>query len=285
MAVLSAILIAALSTFPAGVSDTSPHSEATLVSSVRAFRPGNSFLVGIRLKMDKGWHSYWKNPGDSGMPTKVAWHLPKGWKAGPLMWPVPRILGSQDVTSFGYEGEVLLLTRLTPPASASSPANLRADVQWLICNEACVPASEKVSLSLTPGKSPKPNLAWFKTLVLAEKWAPKPVAPGVASAIRKGNKILLTLKGHGSKEMVTYRFFPSDEAVLQHSASQPATKNMEEVTLALTVSEYAQSPKRLRGILVSQYQGETPGSSHGSEIDVPIYSYSPSTQEKNHDRP
>ena len=70
--------------------DLSPHSELRLVSGVTSIRPGSSFTVALHLTLDAGWHTYWINPGDSGLPLEISWDLPAGFTAGRLMWPAPR---------------------------------------------------------------------------------------------------------------------------------------------------------------------------------------------------
>ena len=92
------------------------HVEAELVSAQTALGPGSPSTVALRLKMDRGWHTYWRNPGDSGLPTTIAWKLPAGLSAGPIEWPAPRALPVGPLVNYGYDDEVLLLTEIvTPP--------------------------------------------------------------------------------------------------------------------------------------------------------------------------
>ena len=95
-----------------------PHVEAELVAGDTALVPGTAMPVALRLKMEAGWHTYWRNPGDSGLPTTLAWTLPAGVDAGPIEWPAPQLLPVGPLANFGYEGEVLLLTQLKPAAHA-----------------------------------------------------------------------------------------------------------------------------------------------------------------------
>ena len=76
--------------------------------------PGEPLTVALRLAIAKGWHTYWRNPGDSGLPTTLAWKLPAGVAAGPIEWPAPRALPVGPLVNYGYEGEVLHLVTLTP---------------------------------------------------------------------------------------------------------------------------------------------------------------------------
>ena len=90
------------------------HVEAELVAATTALVPGEPVTVALRLSMEKGWHTYWQNPGDSGLPTTLAWKLPSGIEAGPIEWPAPRELPVGPLVNYGYEGEVLHLVELKP---------------------------------------------------------------------------------------------------------------------------------------------------------------------------
>src|SRR4030095_14072278 len=126
------------------------HVEAELVSVTTALVPGAPLTVALRLKMDKGWHTYWQNPGESGLPTTLAWQLPSELKAGPIQWPPPRALPAGPLTNYGYEGEVLLLTDIaaTSALSSNGPATLRARADWLVCKEICIPQGADLALTL-----------------------------------------------------------------------------------------------------------------------------------------
>ena len=106
------------------------HVEAELVADKSGAQPGKPALVGLKLRMEPHWHTYWKNPGDSGLPTRIQWVLPEGWKAGAIQWPYPNPLPVGPLMNYGYEDEVVLLTELTPPASATAgsfPLKARAE--------------------------------------------------------------------------------------------------------------------------------------------------------------
>jgi thiol:disulfide interchange protein DsbD len=106
--------------------------------------------VALRLKHDPHWHTYWQVPGDSGLPTTIKWALPEGWSAGPIQWPVPQRLAAGPLMNFGYEGEILLLTRLTPPANVKpgDTVTLQARADWLICKDVCIPESGSFALEV-----------------------------------------------------------------------------------------------------------------------------------------
>src|ERR1700687_4245079 len=123
------------------------HVEAQLVAEKSGAQPGKPALVGLRLRMEPHWHTYWKNPGDSGLPTKIQWILPEGWKAGEIQWPYPQPLPVGPLMNYGYEDEVVLLSELTPPANAAAgSAPVKAKAEWLVCKDICIPEKGELDL-------------------------------------------------------------------------------------------------------------------------------------------
>src|SRR2546421_7122908 len=124
--------------------------QAKLLAEVTAVVPGKPFTVGLLLRMVPNWHTYWKFPGDAGIPTEIKWNLPPGWKVGEIQWPIPLILKEPgDIQIYGYHDEVLLLQEITPPASLTdSTVKLSADANWLVCEKICIPGSAKLQIEL-----------------------------------------------------------------------------------------------------------------------------------------
>ena len=126
--------------------------QASLVADTNAVVPGKPFTVGLLLHMVPGWHTYWKFPGDAGIPTELNWKLPAGWSVGELEWPLPLKLDEPgDIQIYGYHDEVLLMQQVTPPASLGEPGStvqLTADANWLVCEQICIPGSARLKLDL-----------------------------------------------------------------------------------------------------------------------------------------
>src|ERR1051325_1124724 len=124
--------------------------KATLLADTNAIVPGKSFTVGLLLRMVPGWHTYWKFAGDAGIPTKMDWKLPPGWKIGEIQWPIPlKLKEPGDIQIYGYHDEVLLMQEITPPASINDSAvKLVAEANWLVCEKICIPGSASLQLSL-----------------------------------------------------------------------------------------------------------------------------------------
>ena len=137
--------------------------ESELIASTSAAEPGGKLLLGLRLKMDPHWHTYWQNPGDSGMPTTIQWKLPAGFKAGPIQWPVPQRLPIPPLMNYGYEGEIVLPVEVTVPKDwpVTQPARLAARADWLVCKDVCLPggADLEITLPVIDG-NPAPDAKW-----------------------------------------------------------------------------------------------------------------------------
>jgi thiol:disulfide interchange protein len=125
--------------------DPSPHSSAYLISQTPT---ETGFWVALVIDADKDWHTYWRNPGDSGLPTKIHWELPAGFTAGEIQWPFPERIESPPLVTYGYHGKVLLPIRIQPPKGWTPQVafHLRAKASWLICQDVCLPAKEDVEL-------------------------------------------------------------------------------------------------------------------------------------------
>jgi len=124
------------------------HLRVSLVSARDALVPGERNGLGLRLTHAPHWHTYWINPGDSGLPTRVAWHLPPGFGAGEIAWPAPQRFRVGELYNFGYSGDGVLPVTLDVPADANGSAQLVADVKWLVCDEECVPGKATLALEL-----------------------------------------------------------------------------------------------------------------------------------------
>jgi thiol:disulfide interchange protein len=134
------------------------HTQAQLVLADDLAKPGETVLVGVHLKMEPGWHTYWKNPGEAGMATKIAWHLPPGVTAGDIQWPLPEKLPPAEVTTYGFENEVVLLVPLKLAADVKPGAlALSAKVSWLECKDQCIPGDTTVLATLNVGAETKPS--------------------------------------------------------------------------------------------------------------------------------
>ena len=132
---------------------------AELVADVSAVKPGDTFNVGVLLKVEPGWHVYWLNPGDSGRETTVTFQAPAGFKVGKLRFPVPvKFDQPGNAIGYGYEREVLLAARVKAPADVNGAleVTIAAEPSWLCCADACIPGKAKLSITLPVSEQPLP---------------------------------------------------------------------------------------------------------------------------------
>ncbi len=132
--------------------------EATLLADTTAIAPGQTFRLGLLLRMAPGWHTYWENPGDSGLATEFEPQLPPGFAAGPLTWPLPqRIIEPGDIQVYAYKGEVLLVRTITTPADLdTAEISIPAKASWLVCEAICIPGKADLQLTLPVSASTQP---------------------------------------------------------------------------------------------------------------------------------
>src|SRR5271170_4087971 len=123
-----------------------PHGTLELVAENQSIAAGHTIHLGLRFQLEKGWHIYWVNPGDSGEPPRVKWQLPRGVSVGAMEWPTPRRLGSSSIADYGYEDAVMLIVPIRAEAglAAAGPASLAAEIRVLVCREMCIPGKAQL---------------------------------------------------------------------------------------------------------------------------------------------
>jgi thiol:disulfide interchange protein DsbD len=142
-------------------SGSSRNVQATLLSETRSIRPGRTLWMGLRLKTAPGWHVYWKQSGDAGVPPKLGWTLPAGFAAGPIVWPYPQRFDDGGLASYGYTGEVLLPVPVTVPAAAArGTARIVTKAVWVECADVCLSGRATLGLELpVTSDEPRPGVA------------------------------------------------------------------------------------------------------------------------------
>ena len=194
----------------------SGHAEADLIQASAGYQAGKPVEVGIRLKLDAGWHTYWRNPGEGGMALSVDWKLPDGWVAGPLLHPVPVRFMTGELPGYGYEEEVVIPVFLTAGASAEGPAEVAAELSWLSCDDsACVPGDASLSLGFEQGnKGPGPGAA---VIAKALEKVPQPVAGGRLSVDADNGSLRLFVALPDGLDPTGCEVFPATPATVDHS--------------------------------------------------------------------
>jgi thiol:disulfide interchange protein len=188
---------------------------ATLVTDTASIQAGQKFRIGVLYKIEPDWHIYWRYAGDSGIPTQIDWHLPPGFQAGPLQWPLPsRDKEPGDLEVFAYGSEVLLYTEVTAPATLpAGPIPIKADSKWLVCKSSCVPGEANLGLELNSGQAAA-NPALFQQYAAR---TPR-VLPGNyrVTLSSQAQQVTATFSGVGSSASVDFYPEPPPETVLGH---------------------------------------------------------------------
>ncbi len=135
------------------------HAEVELIAEKTAMTVGEKNIIGLSIKHAPHWHTYWKNPGDSGYPTKITWQLPVDYGVGDIEWPTPKRLATGPIVNFGYEGDVLLPVTISVPTSAKAgdTVTLKGRAEWLVCKDVCIPEEGDVSINLPVASSGAPG--------------------------------------------------------------------------------------------------------------------------------
>lgn len=259
-------LAVALAPAPArGQEPARSHVRASLLAEADAVRPGRPVLVGIRLEMEEGWHTYWKNPGDSGLATRVRWQLPEGFAAGEIRWPRPMRFSTGPLVSYGYERDVLLLVEVkAPPNVAGREVRLAGRVDWLECLEACIPGKAELALTLPVRQTSAagPHAALFAQ---ARRRLPSNDA-GWAFTARVGTDgFLLDVRPPRGTTLEEAWFYAAAPRVVDHAGPQALAR--EATAHRLTVPRDPDgSVERLTGVLVAR----TGAGTRALEVDAPL---------------
>jgi DsbC/DsbD-like thiol-disulfide interchange protein len=230
-----------------------PHGTLELVAENQWIAAGHDFNLGLHFQLEKGWHIYWVNPGDSGEPPRVKWQLPVGLSVGAIEWPTPRRLGTPTIVDFGYEDEVTLIVPMHAEASLASqqPAQLSAEVRVLVCREICIPGKAQLSITL-PIKSqpPAPDARTSNLFAAARKSLPQP-APRSWTFSANDAKDSFVLSANVGRQITQAVFYPIAESQIDNVAPQRLVPVATGFRLTLQKSDQLRNPiERLKGVLV-----------------------------------
>ncbi|MEI6203734.1 MAG: protein-disulfide reductase DsbD domain-containing protein, partial [Enhydrobacter sp.] len=267
-------LLALLTALPAFAQSvvTTDNVRAELISEAATVKAGEPFWVALRQTIKPRWHTYWKNPGDSGLPTEIAWTLPPGAKADPIVWPTPSLVDVQGIINYGFHDDILLLVKVTPPADASGTLHLAADVNWLVCDDVCIPEEGKVALDLPVGPAATPASAGTRALFDKARrdvpmTSPWPARYGMATS--GDPTLVIDAKGLKADTISDVYFFPSDWAGVANMSKQRAVVTADGIRIPLKKSDAAAKaapPAQATGTLV--LTEKTGDGTHRQAFDV-----------------
>ena len=230
-----------------------PAVTAEIVADRTAGTPKAVYKVGVLLKHAPGWHTYWKFPGDSGYSTSVTWQLPRRWEMTPLDWPLPKRITTGPVTSFVYQGDVLLPFKLDIPWGTpyGTSGTIRAKVEWLACKEQCVPGETEVKFTVPVkvASDPSPAAPLFD---LTSRNTPEVVEQTDIKAVIEDNRIRIDFPRLAGRIDRRVEFIPTDGRQIDFKGPERIERAHGVTSLYLTShKDLAANPESLTGIIVA----------------------------------
>ncbi|MBV7430435.1 MULTISPECIES: protein-disulfide reductase DsbD [unclassified Acidovorax] len=250
---------------------TTPYVRAELMAHApQGVAPGQPLWLGLSITHQPEWHTYWKNPGDSGLPTDLAWTLPAGLDAGEIAWPLPRKIPIGTLANYGYEGTVLLPVPVTVAGSfAAGPlardATIKLRASWLVCRKECIPEEGEFTLQLPLRSTTALNGAAFEAAAQAQ---PRPVLAGTGgivpdsqAQISDGNALQVSVQGLPvALRGKTLDLFPETAEVIDNAASWKQAWNGTVWTAQIPLSaQRSNSPTLMPVVLAEQMAAHATG--------------------------
>ncbi len=264
---------------------STPQVRAELVAHAPdGVQTGKTFWLGLQLQHAREWHTYWRNPGDSGLPTQLEFILPPGLEAGPVIWPLPKKLSAGTLTNYGFDGDALLAVAVKVTSAYRAPSNGQLPVQlhanWLVCRLECIPQEGDFALQLPTQSSFANHAKAFTSLI--EQQATQLATPQKAARF-DGDFLVAAVEGLpaawvGQKLSI----FPTEPELLESSTDQHALAEQSwqgstwSVRLPVSTARNS-SPTKIGWLLVSQATGE---SRQGVELGLPVSGAWPSPTAK-----
>jgi thiol:disulfide interchange protein DsbD len=244
---------------PAPAARTGPQRvdavEVELVAERVAVRPGERAMLGLRLRHDPHWHTYWRNPGDSGLATQIEPSGPPGMRFEAIRWPAPVRLWVGPLANYGYEDEVVLPFAVDVPRDATGPrVRVEAAAQWLVCKDVCIPGEARLALELplaaaadaAPARSAHASL--FDAMAAR---TPDASAPTVATAHPDGRRLALVFASPvAGASVARAEFFPYAEGVVSPPAPQALSRTAAGWRIDLELADGATVPASVDGLLM-----------------------------------
>lgn len=241
----AALLFALLAPAAAQSVAVTEHARSELLAERNGVAPGGTVRLALHQVLEDGWHVYWKNPGDSGLPLETVWTLPEGASAGAVDYPAPHRISVGPLVNYGHEGDPAFLATLTAPASAviGSTFDIGLEATWLICADICVPETGVFSLSLPVLAEPAANSDAAAIFAAADAAAPVPAEAAYNSA---EGEIVIEAAAPGAEATGAY-FFPEADNLVAPSAAQRFERRGEVVRVSMPALKAPEGA--LKGVL------------------------------------
>ena len=265
------LLVPGLAVAQGAVVKTSEVRAELVADAPEGVGPGKPLALGLLIRHAPHWHTYWKNPGDSGLPTSLEWTLPAGMQAGPIEWPTPKRLPIGPLVNYGYEGTVLLpVTATVAPDFRGESLDVRLRADWLVCKEVCIPQSGDFALSIPAGSS---TAAQADAFAQARAARPQALPAATTEAKLDGQVLALQIAGLPAElQGQVLDYFAADAGVIDHAGKVEQRWDGDRLALRVPLSpQRSEGPARLQAVLT------VPGAARGVEIGFPVEGWPPTS--------
>src|SRR3984957_8254978 len=232
--------------------------KAHLVSEVSAVAPGQSFWVALDLNIRDGWHTYGRNPGDSGQATTLKWQLPPGFTAGDIVWATPHRFEIPPLVNYGYAKHAAHLVNIVAPRDlkAGAPVVLSAKASWLVCSDVCIPEDANLQLKLPVNAQAGADPADAALFTTARGELPSAELAATTARIRNGRLVITLGKEWGATlpQIKSLAFFPYDDGGIEYAAPQTLSRGDNAVELDMKLGYQPPTRGTVRGVLLATEQ-------------------------------
>lgn len=235
-------------------SPASDHADLRFITEHSAIAAGSQTTIGLHIELEQGWHVYWRNPGDSGIPVRIRWTSEPPFETGEVTWPYPSTFREGHLVTYGYKDETLIMIPVTIPQGTRAGTLLaEARIEYLVCKEICLPGFENHTVRINVPRNNRSVLSTEASLFSAfRSKVPQPSTTQSTFTVT-GNQVEMLISGDVSSWNTdqNFVFFASDENQIESSAPQHIERTQNGIYLRLTTSRYLnEALETIKGVVV-----------------------------------
>jgi DsbC/DsbD-like thiol-disulfide interchange protein len=233
---------------------TRSNASAQIVFDSYSLEINRTIPIGILIELENDWHIYWRNPGDSGMPTSIDFNLPDGFTISEIKWPAPKAFEYDGLASYGYEKQVLLLADLSVPGNYNlNSIKITANLKSLICKDVCIPFNTTVSTQIDLSNNFKVDEQILKLFIDARNNLPD-VKHNIDFSVKVDDELITLIIQNpevNTTEIKSLYFLPHDNGIFKNSIDQRFIQNENKTELAIEFDHFRiEEPKEIYGLLI-----------------------------------
>jgi thiol:disulfide interchange protein len=247
-----------------------PHTKIELITDQDSISPGSTFSLGVKFTLEPGWHIYWKNPGDSGLPPRFTWKTPAQVSVDGPLWPYPERITTGPLTNYGYGSVLIPFQAKLSSQGTPSAVTVQVALEWLVCKDECLPGESSVELSLPVTAMSGAPSPYAKEFEAAFSRVPTPLQRVSIAIEEQQDKIILALIPLEQRQFPSaVTFFPEDPRIISNSAAQISSRDGDTLRLSLERDPRRRDPiPRIRGVLFSDQGWSESGMPKAVQIDT-----------------